>query len=161
MFLDLKIFVLLGLHFQINPQVVTIYLLIIQKNMIKNLKNRIQQAALIAPVLAADNQIQIKSSTTDFTKLQDLTVSGIISGAISLVLIVVALVFFFILVIGGLKWVTSGGDEKKVGAARAQITNALIGLAIVFAAWAIMKLIGTLFGIDILGSLSIPSFVQQ
>ncbi len=127
--------------------------------MIKNLKNRIQQAALIAPVLAAD-EIQLKSSTTDFTKLQDLTVSGIISGAISLVLIVVALVFFFILVIGGLKWVTSGGDEKKVGAARAQITNALIGLAIVFAAWAIMKLIGTLFGIDILGGLSIPSFIQ-
>lgn len=159
MFLDLKIFVLLGLHFQINLSIVTIYLLIIQKNMIKNLKNRIQQAALIAPVLAAD-EIQLKSSTTDFTKLQDLTVSGIISGAISLVLIVVALVFFFILVIGGLKWVTSGGDEKKVGAARAQITNALIGLAIVFAAWAIMKLIGTLFGIDILGGLSIPSFIQ-
>jgi len=158
-FLDLKIFVLLGLHFQINLSIVTIYLLIIQKNMIKNLKNRIQQAALIAPVLAAD-EIQLKSSTTDFTKLQDLTVSGIISGAISLVLIVVALVFFFILVIGGLKWVTSGGDEKKVGAARAQITNALIGLAIVFAAWAIMKLIGTLFGIDILGGLSIPSFIQ-
>jgi hypothetical protein len=127
--------------------------------MIQNLKNKIQQAALIAPVLAAD-EIQLKSSTNDFTKLQDLTISGIISGAISLVLIVVALVFFFILVIGGLKWVTSGGDEKKVGAARAQITNALIGLAIVFAAWAIMKLIGTLFGIDILGGLSIPSFIQ-
>lgn len=125
--------------------------------MIKNLKNRIQQAALIAPVLAAD-QIQIKPSTSDFDKLQTMTVPGIVSGAISLVLIIVALVFFFILVIGGLKWVTSGGDEKKVGAARAQITNALIGLAIVFAAWAIMKLIGTLFGIDILGGLSIPTF---
>jgi len=75
-----------------------------------------------------------------------------------LVLIVVALVFFFILVWGGLKWVTSGGDEKKVGEARAQITNALIGLAIVFAAWAIMKLIGTIFGIDILKGLTIPTF---
>ena len=53
---------------------------------------------------------------------------------------------------------TSGGDEKKVGAARAQITNALIGLAIVFAAWAIMKLIQYVFGIDILGNLTIPTF---
>jgi len=75
-------------------------------------------------------------------------------------MLIVALVFFFMLILGGLKWVMAGGDEKKVGEARGQITNALIGLAIVFAAWAIMKLIGTLFGIDILGGLSIPSFIQ-
>lgn len=114
-------------------------------------------AALLAPIYAADT-ISIKTSTSDFDSLEDLTVPGIISGAISLILIVVAIVFFFILVLGGLRWVTSGGDEKKVGEARAQITNALIGLAIVFAAWAIMKLIGTVFGIDILGSLTIPTF---
>ena len=126
--------------------------------MIKNLKDKIQQAAFIAPVLAAGEEITISPQGDDFNALPNLTVNGIISGAINLVLILVALVFFFILVIGGLKWVTSGGDEKKVGAARAQITNALIGLAIVFAAWAIMKLIGTLFGIDILGGLTIPTF---
>jgi hypothetical protein len=70
---------------------------------------------------------------------------------------VVALVFFFILILGGLKWITSGGDEKAVGAARAQITNALIGLAIIFAAWAIINLIGTIFGVNIL-KLTIPTF---
>jgi TRAP-type C4-dicarboxylate transport system permease small subunit len=64
-------------------------------------------------------------------------------------MLVVALVFFFILILGGLKWITSEGDEKAVGAARNQITNGLIGLAIVFAAFAIIKLIGTIFGIDI------------
>jgi hypothetical protein len=124
--------------------------------MLKNIKNKIQMAALVAPVYA--ETLTITNDSSSFKNLENLTVSGIISGAISLVLIVVALVFFFILVFGGLKWVTSGGDEKKVGEARSQITNALIGLAIVFAAWAIMKLIGTVFGIDILGGLTIPSF---
>mgnify|MGYP000983980369 CR=1 FL=1 len=124
--------------------------------MLSKLKQQIQFAAIAAPVYA-QNTIEIKSQTTDFQKLGNLTAGGIISGAVSLILIVVALVFFFILVLGGLKWVTSGGDEKKVGEARAQITNALIGLAIVFAAWAIMKLIGTVFGIDIL-KLNIPTF---
>lgn len=95
-----------------------------------------------------------------FGALGDLTIPGIISGVISLLMIIVALVFFFILILGGFKWVTSGGDEKKVGAARSEITNALIGLAIVFAAWAIMKLIGIVFGIDILGNLTIPTFQQ-
>lgn len=124
--------------------------------MLNKLKQQIQYAAIAAPIYAQES-IEIKSKTSDFQTLGNLTAGGIISGAVSLVLIVVALVFFFILVLGGLKWVTSGGDEKKVGEARAQITNALIGLAIVFAAWAIMKLIGTVFGINIL-KLSIPTF---
>ena len=125
--------------------------------MIKEIKNKIQFAAVAAPIYAAQT-LELTGKSDSFTNLENLTVSGMVSGAISLVLIVVSLVFFFILVIGGLKWITSGGDEKKVAAARAQITNALIGLVIVFAAWAIMKLIGSIFGIDILGTLTIPTF---
>ena len=127
--------------------------------MFQNIKNKIQMSAIVAPIYAqTENEIIIGTNNGPFKNLENLNAGGIVSGAISLVLIVVALVFFFILVFGGLRWVTSGGDEKKVGEARAGITNALIGLAIVFAAWAIMKLIQTVFGIDILGNLSIPSF---
>lgn len=127
--------------------------------MFKNIKNKIQMAALVAPAYAADTVLKLTNdSSSSFKNLENLNAGGILSGAISLALILVALVFFFILVIGGLRWITSGGDEKKVGEARSQITNALIGLAIVFAAWAIMRLIQTVFGITILGDLSIPSF---
>ena len=124
--------------------------------MIKQIKDKVQLMAIAAPIYAADISITPKSGSS-LESLKELTAGGIISGAISLILILVALVFFFILVIGGLKWITSGGDEKKVAAARAQITNALIGLVIVFAAWAIMSLIGTVFGIS-LTNLTIPTF---
>ena len=127
--------------------------------MIKEIKNKIQFAAVAAPIYAADIIIQPKAG--GFDPLKNLTASGMVSGAISLVLVVVSLIFFFILVIGGLKWITSGGDEKKVAAARAQITNALIGLVIVFAAWAIMNLIGTVFGIKLLETLTFPTFTGQ
>ena len=93
-----------------------------------------------------------------WTNLGNLTANSIIAGAISLVMLIVALVFFFMLVWGGLKWVMSQGDSKNVETARGQITNALIGLAIVFAAWAIMKLIDTIFGVNIFGGLTIPKF---
>lgn len=116
---------------------------------------KIKLAALAIPAFAED--LNIKSETTQFQALETLSFKGILAGAISLVLILVSVVFFFILVIGGLKWVTSGGDEKKVAAARSQITNALIGLAIVFAAWAIMQLIGTIFNVNIL-DLTLPTF---
>ncbi|MEK7112404.1 MAG: hypothetical protein AAB875_03680, partial [Patescibacteria group bacterium] len=65
------------------------------------------------------------------------------------ILVIAALVFFFILVIGGIRWIASGGDKAHTEAARSQITAALVGLVIVFAAWAIVQLINTFFGIDI------------
>jgi len=123
--------------------------------MIQKIINQIKFAAVAAPVYAAD-KISLEASD-NFAGLNDLSVPGIISGAISLVMLVVALVFFFMLILGGLKWVMSEGDEKNVTNARNQITNALIGLAIVFAAWAIVKLIETIFGVSIISGITIPT----
>jgi len=122
--------------------------------MVNKIKDLVKYAAIAAPIYAQDINLQPKGFGKELTNL---TVSGIVSGAISLVMLVVALVFFFILIWGGLKWVMSEGDQKAVESARNQITNALIGLAIVFAAFAIMKLIETIFGISLF-KLQIPSF---
>jgi len=81
---------------------------------------------------------------------------GQFSALIILVLIIAALIFFFMLVWGGIKYITSGGDKAQTEAARGQITAALIGLVIVFAAWAIINLVNIFFGINIL-SLNIPN----
>jgi len=94
-----------------------------------------------------------------FEDIANITVGSILSGAIQLVLIVAALVFFFLLIIGGIRWMTAGGDKEKAGAARGQLTSALVGLAIVFAAWAIIRLIEVLFGVSIISGFAIPSFV--
>lgn len=127
--------------------------------MLNQVKNKIPLAALVIPASATDSIRLNPEANSGFSTLSSLSIPGIISGAISLVLIVVAVVFFFILVFGGLKWITSGGDEKKVAAARAQITNALIGLAIVFSAWAIMNLLGTIFGFNLTKEgFKIPTF---
>lgn len=122
----------------------------------QNLSDLVKYAAIAAPIYAQD--IKLVPNDSNFSNLTNLTFGGIISGAISLVMLVVALVFFFILIWGGLKWVMSEGDQKAVESARAQITNALIGLAIVFAAFAIMKLIETVFGIQLLSGFKVPSF---
>lgn len=93
---------------------------------------------------------------TQFERLGTLTVPGLISALIRFTVVVAAIIFFFILVIGGIRWIASGGDKGQTEAARNQITAALVGLVIVFAAWAIVALINTFFGIDIF-SLSIPT----
>ena len=89
--------------------------------------------------------------------LGTLTIPAIVSGLINVILIVAAIVFFFILVIGGIRWITSGGDKANTEAARNQITAALVGLVIVFAAWAIIQLLQTFFGISILSGLTIET----
>lgn len=103
---------------------------------------------------AAEGKIDI-SPTGEWQNLRELTIGTIVSGLVRLILVIAALVFFFILVIGGIRWIASGGDKTQTENARNQITAALVGLVIVFAAWAIVKLIQTFFGIDIF-SLDIP-----
>jgi len=92
----------------------------------------------------------------DWSNLGNLTVTSIVSGLVRLALVLVTLVFFVVLVLGGVRWITSKGDKAEVENARNQITHALIGLAIIFVAWAILKLIETMFGVDLL-NLTIPT----
>lgn len=118
--------------------------------MLKQIKEKISLAALIAPVYAADVIQQVSTDKLgQYSGVTNITVASAVGWLIGLVFIISTLIFFFILVFGGVKWITSGGDEKKVAAARASITSALVGLAIVFSAWAITKLLGTLLGVDL------------
>lgn len=109
-------------------------------------------------VYAAEADRNIVLAPTGFPT--GLSANSLINGLISLVVIVAGLIFFFILVFGGIRWITSQGDEAKVKEARDQVTNALIGLVVVFAAWAILKLVETLFGIN-LTNFTITKFVPE
>ncbi len=109
-------------------------------------------------VFAQSPTIAIKPSGAAWGNLGNLTVGSIISGTVILVLVAAALIFFFMLVYGGIRWMTAGGDKEKAAGARGQLTSALIGLAIVFVAWAVIQLINTLFGINIF-NLTVPTLV--
>ena len=106
--------------------------------------------------LLADTINLQPASGSQFAALGSFTLPGIISALIRGALVVAAIIFFFILVLGGIKWIASGGDKAATEGARNQITAALIGLVIVFAAWAIVALINTFFGVNIF-ALTIPS----
>ena len=108
-------------------------------------------------LLAAGETINLQPEQgSQFYDLGQLTIPEIIPALIQGVVVVAAVIFFVILVIGGIKWIASGGDKAQTEAARNQITAALVGLVIVFAAWAIVALIKVFFGVDIF-SLTIPS----
>jgi len=87
-----------------------------------------------------------------------LDLGKLISNGISLMMLIAAIATFFYLVWGGLEWITSGGEKAGTEAAKSKITNAFIGLFIVFSAWAIMAIFEKFFGICILNCpLTFPS----
>lgn len=82
----------------------------------------------------------------------------IVRAIIRFILLIAFVLAFIFLLIGGLRWITAGGDEKSVAGARGMITAALIGLVIVLLAFAIIKLVETFFGVTIIsGNLTIPT----
>ncbi|MBI4062646.1 hypothetical protein HY410_01875 [Candidatus Gottesmanbacteria bacterium] len=85
----------------------------------------------------------------------------LLSAVVGSLLIIAALLAFFYLILGGIQWITSGGDKAGMETARNKITHAIVGLVIVGAAWAIMILVQNFLGITIIGgTLSFPTPFQ-
>jgi hypothetical protein len=122
---------------------------------VKDMKNVFDKInlGLTSAVLAAD-EVNIKPPTPEIGKI---TIQSLVSGVIGLVFIAASLIFFFLLMAGGIKWMMAGGDKEKAGEARGQLTSALIGLVVVFIAWAVSTQIGNIFGFNLL-ELEIPTF---
>jgi hypothetical protein len=104
-------------------------------------------------VFAADPEITINQPGN--IKISD--VGQLISALVGTLLILAGLLAFFFLILGGIQWITSGGDKAGMEAARNKITHAIVGLIIVGAAWAVMILVQNFLGVSIIGgTLSFP-----
>lgn len=98
-------------------------------------------------VFAADPVMTIGQPSN--IKIGDL--GQLISALVGTLLIVAALLAFFYLILGGIQWITSGGDKAGMEAARNKITHAIVGLIIVGSAWAVMLLVQNFLGVTVIG----------
>lgn len=65
----------------------------------------------------------------------DVPIGKIVATIIQAVLGFLGLIFLVLTIMAGFKWMTSGGDEKKVEEATASLKSAVIGLIIVLSAY--------------------------
>ena len=70
-------------------------------------------------------------------------------AVVSLVFIVGTVIFFFMFVMGAIAWVSSSGDKQSLEGARTKITNALVGIVILFSLYAILNFTGKFFKSDV------------
>ncbi len=84
---------------------------------------------------------------------------GVFVGWVLTVVMVIAILLVLLyLVLGGIEWITSGGDKGKTEGARNKITAAIIGIIILAAAYALASFVAYIFGFDLT---SIFSNIQQ
>lgn len=86
---------------------------------------------------------------------------AVIRGIIRFILLVAFVLAFIMLIIGGVRWILAGGDEKAVSSARNTITAALIGLVIVLVSYAIIRLVELFFNFDIISNITGPESLPK
>lgn len=73
-----------------------------------------------------------------------------LSSIITTLTVAASLAFAIYFIIGGLKWITAGGDKTKAEEAKTQMTQAAIGLIVVVVSYFIIGIISNVLGLDIL-----------
>ena len=72
-----------------------------------------------------------------------------LTNFITIALGTAGIICFFMLLAGGIQYITAAGDKERTQNAGKRITNALIGLAITLSVFAIIYLVEIIFGISI------------
>jgi hypothetical protein len=111
-------------------------------------------------ILLASSAIQngINNASPGLQEGTNVTLGGLVGVIMNTLFIVVGALAVAFIVIGGIKYVTSGGDEKKVASAKNTILYAVVGLVVAILARVIIGIVinalqhgGTLTGSGVQG----------
>jgi len=91
----------------------------------------------VAKVATATNTIDDLDTTgfSDTLVLGNSSPEDLAIATINWVLGILALIAVVMILIGGFRWMTAGGNEEKVEGAKKLLIAALIGLVIILASW--------------------------
>lgn len=88
----------------------------------------------------------VSSSVAPYTS----AVEKLLSNILAFLSIVGGLMFLIYFLLGGLNWITAGGDQGKVDMAKKYMTGGAIGLIIIALSYSISYIVSRVTGINIL-----------
>ncbi len=94
-----------------------------------------------------NNPLLVGSPLENLTGIQ--YVQKLLPVLITIGFVVGSVIFLFVILLGGIQWMTSGGDKTQIETARNRITMAIVGLIILFSIYAITSLVDFVFGVSI------------
>jgi len=86
-------------------------------------------------------------SVADVATIGSLTT--LIANIIRAIVAFSGVILFIMLIIGGMSFLFSGGDQKKLEKAKGTITNAFVGLVVLIGSYLVLLLIKQFTGIDV------------
>ncbi len=110
--------------------------------------NSIIKFFLPQPVLAQPQKWSGKCISAD----EVATINGfecLFQNIISVVFSLASLAFFIMFIVGGFKYLTSGGDSKKIAAASSTLTYAVIGVVGIIVSWLVILFIKQFTGVEV------------
>lgn len=109
--------------------------------MMKLLKTKIILLVAFAPlvVLAQSDSLGGLETAIEGTNLVRRNIPEIVATIINAILGLLGVLFTFLIIWGGIRWMTSQGNSQQVEDAKKILQNAFIGLAIVLASYGIVK----------------------
>ena len=109
-------------------------------------------AAVQSPVLAGSDQYNLKSGieTGNSPETPDSLFDesdGIFKTVINVLLFLIGAISVIMIIYGGIRYVTSGGDQGAVTSAKNTILYAVVGLVVAILAYAIVNFVVDAFGV--------------
>lgn len=104
--------------------------------------------SLVTPDASPTDRLNAAASggVGPYSKAADqFTLANILGTVISVALSILGVIFIFIVIIAGYKWMTAQGNEEDVKKAKESMTRAIIGLVVVLSSYAIWTFIKTIF----------------
>jgi cytochrome bd-type quinol oxidase subunit 2 len=77
-------------------------------------------------------------------------IEAIFTQVFGFLTIAAGIAFLIYFVIGGITWISAGGDSSNIEKAKKMMTNAVIGMVVIASAFAITWIVGKVLGFDIL-----------
>lgn len=111
---------------------------------------------LIKPIQAiVKNPVLNDKTISDINNNPQVYINSAIQTIISVFFIFGLVYFIYHFVLAGYHMISSQGDPKKYEESQKALLYSLFGIIIIFSIFAILKLLGTIFGIEGLGQLKI------
>lgn len=77
-------------------------------------------------------------------------INNFIPFLVSLLIFLVIVLSLVFLIIGGIMWITSGGNKEGLAKAKSAVTYALVGLVLGLGSFIILRILGDFFGFDLI-----------
>lgn len=105
-------------------------------------------ALLNHKLFAADDIIPLPTGVNLPTVPEGVDLQALVNFAIQILLVFAVILAFIFFLLGGIAWISSGGNKEALEKAKKKITYSILGLIIALLSFVVIKFLAQIFGVE-------------